>query len=456
MENLLLPIRVSMRHNCHDRFEPMIKHRKNPVFRDEKPWENRVAWPTILYIEELKIFRMWYLSISEGKADEENPLVIDNAIQTNDKFYICLAESYDGIEWRRPEINLIKSDIYPGNNILIENKGKYLDGPSVVFDPYDVPQRKYKMAYYEQDGDSMGVRTMVSGDGMHWSEIGEFPVLPSQDALKFYHDREKNRYYMLLKDRISNRRSRLVSESIDFVNWSEPKEAISPGFGDDDSTNFYDMVAFKEEDALLGLLTVFDASTQISHSELIYSQSGMAFKRFSTRPAVLKPGDLGTWDGGGIYTTGCGPFEYKRKMRYYYYGSSRRHDNYIFADKYEKTMPEGTPLSGFGIAEYDRGRICGQQFLGEGWLETTALKVTGNKLFINAVVPENIKVSITGCGYSSSIKGFETQNCLDISGDSRNIQVKWKSSRDLSSLMGRYVRVRIEGENAIVYGIRFE
>lgn len=452
-EFILHPWRVSMRTNCHDRFEPLIKHIGNPVFEDEKPWEDRTAWPTVLYIKKEKMFKMWYLAIVDGEEADDG-MVIDNAVLKKNKFYICYAESTDGINWNRPPLNIIKKEKYPGNNILIENVGRYVDGPSVTYDPDDSnPNRRYKAAYYEHDGADMGVKTKVSPDGIYWTEVGKFPVLPSQDAMKMYHDTETGKFYMLLKDRILNRRSRLISSSTDFLNWSEPREFLVPNLGDTDATNFYDMCLFKNGDITMAFATVFDASTQFSHSELVLANPEAIAERFPSRPAALRPGDWGAWDGGGIYTSSGPPIEYNGKMRYYYYGSSRRHDCYLFQEKYKKLVGEKVWTS-LGFAEYEKGRLCGQQFLGEGSVETTAMLKSGKKLFIDAVAPEDLKISVTRCGYGSPYDGFSKDDCKPIKGDGV-FEVVW-TGKTLDDIDDKYIRIKAEGKNAIIYGFRFE
>ncbi len=77
---ILYPGRISIRTNCHDRFEPLIKHKGNPIFTGERAWEERTAWPTVLYIPEEKKFKMWYLAIVEGEKDPNEVLVIDNVV----------------------------------------------------------------------------------------------------------------------------------------------------------------------------------------------------------------------------------------------------------------------------------------------------------------------------------------------------------------------------------------
>jgi hypothetical protein len=246
----------------------------------------------------------------------------------------------------------------------------------------------------------------------------------------------------------------LISSSKDFRNWSEPREYLSPNLGDTDTTNFYDMCMFKNGDIFMAFATVFDAATQFSHSELIMADPGFVAERFPARPAVLKPGDYGAWDGGGVYTSSGAPIELNGKMRYYYYGSSRRHDSYLFHEKYKELLGDEISWTGLGFAEYDKGRLCGQQFLGYGSVETTAVRRSGTKLYVDAVTPEDLKISITRCGYSVPYEGFSADDCKPVKGDGV-FEVTW-NGKTLDDIEDDYIRIKAEGKNAIIYGYRFE
>ena len=180
---------------------------------------------------------MWYLAISNDFDERSSSTLIDNIQIKKRKMYICYATSKDGIKWIRPNINKQSTELYGDNNILLENKGKYIDGPSIIYDELANKSERYKMSYYEHLGTLQGVHTLISENGIDWFEVGKFPVVPSQDALKSYFDLNTNTYYLLLKDRISNRRSRLISSSSDFRNWSEPRAVLAPNLGDDLTTN---------------------------------------------------------------------------------------------------------------------------------------------------------------------------------------------------------------------------
>ena len=87
-------------------------------------------------------------------------------------------------------------------------------------------------------------------------------------------------------------------------------------------------------------------------------------------------------------------------------------------------------------------------------LETTAILKSGKKLFIDAVIPEDIKVSIKRCGYGVSYEGFSGDDCTSIKGDGM-LEVIWPG-KTLEDIEDKYIRIQVEGKNAIIYGFRFE
>ncbi|MCK5811404.1 MAG: hypothetical protein KAG94_00770 [Clostridiales bacterium] len=446
---ILLPERISKKNNSHDRFEVLDKLENNKIFESRRSWEGgNVGWPSFFYDKKEKIFKMWYLAISKDFDESSASTIIDNVKIKKRRMFICYATSKNGLIWNRPNLNKQCVKEYGNNNILLENKGKYIDGPSIIYDENANEDARYKMSYFEHMNLEQGVHTLVSKNGIDWIEVGKFPVLPAQDALKSHFDQEKNIYYLFLKDRIDNRRSRLLSSSKDFLNWSEPRAVLSPNLGDTDTTNFYDLFLFPQGDIIMGFLTVFDSSTQISSTELIYADEFMNIKRFTSRPKVLLPGDTNAWDGGGVYTSSGYLYkEEDKKIRYYYYGSSNKHDN-IINNKKTKT--------GFGIANFNDLRLVGQQFLGDGEFCTTSILIKGEKLYINAKTILPLSVAIVSSGYPKSYKGYDYINCKPVIGDKYKHEVIFNDKNDISKFKGKYIKIKVKGNNSIVYGFTIE
>lgn len=221
---LFLPREITERCNCYDRFESLVPYGQNPIIRAEKAWEGTtLGYPCVLYIPEEKLYKCWYLTLAmDDEMGEQPAALIDNSYIWNEHSYICYATSEDGVTWRRPAPDIMLSERFPGNNIVYRDAGFFCGSATVVYDPEDPNRaRLYKLITYDNDGrGNNGIRTMASPDGIHWTQVGLFPVLPSQDTPSFWKNRRTGEYVASLKDRIDGQRARLISFSRDFESWT--------------------------------------------------------------------------------------------------------------------------------------------------------------------------------------------------------------------------------------------
>jgi hypothetical protein len=442
MDMLFLPGEITERFNCCDRIEPLTKHPANPVLVADKAWESSVAYPCVIRDPNSGIFRMWYEAdiIVADKLNPKAPMVDGVAMQY--EMYLCYAESTDGITWTKPALNLMKVDQYGDNNIVHVDSG-FIGGIGTVIDNEDEPdpERRFKLLIYDNDGKGHdGARTAISPDGIHWSFIGEFPVLASQDTPSLWHDRQRNRYVAFLKTRLANKRARMISISEDFITWSEPNILLAPDLADAPTLEFYAQNAFHHCGKDLGLLCRFDLATQRTDLELINAPDGTAWRRLPTRPVVLGPGDMGSWDSGGIYPGTGDPIDVDGVCRLYYGGTNSRHDAYTGGS------------AGIGIASFAQGRLAGQQFVGEGWFQTIPFKCPGGKLTIDTKSHEPITVEIHSTGYGGPVAGFMREECRAVNGDNSKHVVTWNGADSLASLRGQFIQLRIYGSDGLAFG----
>lgn len=98
---------VSKIQNLKRVLQQPVKHAANPLVVQEFPWEKRCieVYGTVLYEPELGKFRMWYLASEHPDAKPE--------------YYMCLAESRDGIRWTKPLIGPVKIQAHAKHNIVI-------------------------------------------------------------------------------------------------------------------------------------------------------------------------------------------------------------------------------------------------------------------------------------------------------------------------------------------------
>jgi hypothetical protein len=445
-----VPDEITMRENCYDRVETLVKYAGNPVLTANKDWEGKAtdwtcaAWPCVVYSKRDRIFKMWYMAITKEDVDNNHgSKIIDNFSITTERSYICYAYSEDGVNWEKPELDIMKKEQYPGNNIVACDSGFFLGCASVIEDENEKdPSRTYKMMLYDNDGKGNdGIRTLVSPDGFNWQDTGGFPVLPSQDTPSLWYDPSEKKYMAFLKERINNRRARMISESTDFKHWTEPRVLLAPDISDVPTLNLYGQSAFRQGGHNFGFLDMYDLSDQKAYTELISGTSAVGWRRLPTKPNVLGHGFDGAWDSGGVYMGLGEPVEVDGKCYCYYSGSSVRHDDGAAGS-----------TTGIGLAMFEKNRLVGHQFEGEGWFESMPVRCLGGKLHINANAKEPLYVELKSCGYGDTIEGFSKGECIPVKGDSSMHSIRWKNNENLDKLKGRYIKIKVFGKNSTVYG----
>jgi hypothetical protein len=454
-QRIFVPGEITQREHCFDRVEPFIKHRGGPVLKPERPWEgNCVAHPTVIYDREAGIMKMWYECIGPPVGSlgvTEQGKVVDNWQVQDKHWYLCYAISEDGLTWDRPALNRIHAEYYPDNNITHIDAGFIGGSGTVMLDRNDPDtDRRYKLLIYDNDGKGGdGARSFVSPDGTEWKPLGPFPVLPSQDAMSCWYDERRKRYVALLKTRLDNLRSRMISVSDDFENWTDPEVMFDAASTDRPTEQFYDQCAFHHCGHDWSLLGKFNLSMQTTDIELTTASLGVAWRRLPTRPAMVRAGDPGAWDCGGVYAPTSGPFEFNGRMHFYYTGTNIRHDSGGFDG-----LAPRERLQGIGVATFTPGRMVGQQFAGNGWFESMPFRCPGGKLLIDANLQFPLTVEVRNVGYGGPFDGYRETDCIAVNGNSQEHTLTWKDRSNLDALAGRYVQLRVYGKNSIVYGFR--
>lgn len=445
MKMLFVPGEIMGREHCFDRIETFVKHPANPVMVPEHFWEGAgVLHPCVLYSEEEKLFKMWYYTcVGEFGKHQAVRALIDNH-EIDGSYFLCYATSLDGLHWERPALGKFMVKGSTANNILLADSGFFLGAKSIVedFDDPD-PNRRYKMLIYDNDGEGRdGARTAVSPNGIDWTFIGSFPVLPSQDGPILWHDRRRGQFVASLKHRIDGRRARMVSVSKDFVTWSPPSVGLAPDLGDSPTLHFYFDSAFHHCGHDFGLLARFEQATQTIDIELTIGRQGTDWQRLPGRPIILSPGDSGAWDSSMVTPGPAEPVTRGTECWIYYGGHNVRHD-------------EADESGGIGVASFTAGRLVGQQFEGDGWFQSLPFLCPGGRLFIDAKAKEPITVEVHGAGYLGVFKGFTWQECRQVQGDLQAHAIGWTDKTSLDELRGQFISLRVYGRNSVVYGASF-
>ena len=91
-----------------------------------------------------------------------------------------------------------------------------------------------------------------------------------------------------------------------------------------------------------------------------------------------------------------------------------------------------------------------------GELLTKPLKFTGSRLDLNFSTSAvgSIRVEIQDAS-GQPIPGFAAADCVEVIGNEVDRTVRWKSRKDVSSLVGKTVRLRFVMKDADLFALRF-
>ena len=199
--------------------------RKESVLLHDAPWEgDSCDYHNFFYDDG--IYRMYYLGLSSSAPE---------------KVVVCYAQSTDGLHWEKPELGICEYNGSAKNNIIVDSPMLFhtqIDNFMVFRDenPSCTPDKKYKaVTRVEKDG-KLGLHSMYSADGIHFSygelltDVGLFDSLNvafwDQHAACYrcycrgFHEVGNAGVSDSSEDNIRDIR---YMESPDFIHWTAPK-----------------------------------------------------------------------------------------------------------------------------------------------------------------------------------------------------------------------------------------
>jgi len=277
------------------------KDRRNPLFKEDKPWEPRFdnLYANVIYDEQEKLYKCWYSPFivdrsAKGMTAEERA---SKPYESPDGREMggCYAVSEDGIRWRKPKLGIVEFDGSKKNNIVL--RGPH--GAGIFKDPREPdPAKRYKVLFKRDEGDN---RTSIafSADGLHWSQ----PIRLQTDARG---DTHCNAFWApalgkyVAFARLKRDGLRLVAriESPDFVQWTKA-QVVLEGFREDLQT--YSMPAFPYAGVYIGLPAIFNRKTDRAHTELAWSPDSVKWHRICPGTALIPNSEeKGAYDWGTV------------------------------------------------------------------------------------------------------------------------------------------------------------
>ena len=433
---------TDMTRSCH----LAEKYEGNPILKPEARLEtnrprNSIACPKdggVWWDPAEKIFKMWYEA---------------GWIHT-----ICYATSKDGLDWDRPEL-----DIEPGTNRVLPKQYK-CDSWNVVPD-YDTdnPQQKYKI--FVMPGGTGPAMSMVSADGVHWSDPVATGITGDRSSM-FYNPFRKKWVYSLRDS--WRQRSRRYWEHDDFLagaKWEAGQPVIwcaadnqdppDPEIGQPAQLYNQDAVAY--ESIMLGIFEIHlgppnDVCSElglpkITELNLAYSRDGFHWYRPDRRP-FIRAERRDVWDRGYVQPVGGICTIHGDKLWFYYSGFQgnveRKSQHFLSDGMYDRGSTGVAFMRRDGFVSMD----CKEK---PGELLTRLVRFSGRCLFVNADVDGGeLRVEIVDES-GKPIGPFTLENCRPLSSDSTIRQVTWKGDGDLSSLKNKPVRFRFRMASGSLY-----
>jgi hypothetical protein len=468
---------VSKISNLQRKLHQPIKYPENPILRPQHPWENLIVqtrnapfWDPVE-----NVWKLFYMAFALYKSQN---------VHTS-----CYAISRDGIQWEKPALNLVEWQGSKKNNLLTRYESEDSFLYHVLYDPRDVPARRYKGLF-----GVLNRQPAVSPDGYRWTLLS-VPSIPSQDESQLNYDELSNQFIATVKHEGPYGRSVYLAVSKDFDQWTKPEMIFHADGRDQElgrdriaqrltdprffpltinkpdayNTDIYNMPVFSYEGLYLGMPMKFNQSgpTPIGnqdgfhHIELVSSRDLRRWSRVADR-AIFIPN---SYAGPGVYDTGSIVPPTRAILRdhelwFYYSGIKWR-----FHPDNVKTLSNGTKthvsIPDSGAVLLAKLRLDGFVSLDadelEGSLVTRPMTVHGKRLYVNVDAPGGeVRAEILDQQSKSLITPFSKDNCIPVRGNQLKVELRWQGESDLSKLEKQTIRLRFSLKKASLYAFWVE
>ncbi len=424
------------------------------LITSEHPWESATLnWFSVL--QDGGKFRMWY----ECYDVEGWPTADDTSF--------CYAESADGIHWTKPKLGLVSYQGNSDNNILFRQVGvdKYrsrVHGSCVFIDPSAPANERYKcvsQGLFQGIGERpYYVAGMTSPDGLQWNRLPQPICLVFADSqYSAFWDESKQLYSLF--GRTSGRGGRAVGHSTSPRFDSFPlltSECVLQAEPDDPPHCDLYNPACQSYPGVTGLYLMFPSFFR--HQEdtldvrLSVSRDGEHWTSPDHSHSFLPLGQTGEFDSGSLYMGNGACQLVGDELSFYYSGSPLKHEE---VDLPQLSNPKNRRVISRAVAPRDR-LVSVTPRKSAGHIVTPPLQFTGQRLAINAVAGPGGHVRVGLLDKDGvPIPGFGVADCEPLTGNTLEGTITWSAGSDLSTLSNRSIQLRIELQNADLFGLQF-
>lgn len=453
------------------------------VLRTDAPWEgNACGYPSVFY--DGSTYRMYYHGghyRHGGKPAETRP---------EHPWFLCCAESDDGIHWRRPELGLFAFDGSTKNNIVLtpESVAAIQGDPAHTAVFYDAnpncpADARYKCVIV---GKPHGLYLLVSADGVRFRVAADKPWVTDgafdSENLAFWDPvrQEYRAYWRYFTAGVANGtvwnpegiRGIRTATSKDFQTWTGQADLTYEDSPDQHLYTNQILPYYRAPHLFMGFPMRY---TDRGWSEPMKDLPGLEEREARAKASPR----YGTAITDGLFMTSRDGARFRRWNEAFLRPGPRQKgswvygDNLIFWGMIETASSLGdapNELSIFASEDYWQGgsvsfrrltlRIDGFVSLWAsargGEMVTKPLVFDGGALTLNASTSGagSIQVEIQDDA-GQPIPGYALADCPEIFGDSLSLAVRWQGGGDVRPLAGRAVRLRFVLKDADLYAFQF-
>jgi len=431
------------------------------VLVHDAPWEGTgCGYHTIF--RDGDIVRLYYIA---GQLTNE-----DGTQMGGRPFVACYAESRDGLRWVKPELGLVEFNGNKNNNIICSEPGLDNFTPFKDARPDCPPAERYKAV----SGGSGGLVAYRSADGIHWSRLGDKPIITQgtfdTQNVAFW-DPLRKQYWCYLRDLHDGTRDIRVSTSVDFRVWTTPVRLSYSDAPDEPLyTNQVQLYA-RAPHLFLGFPT--------RYNERAGSPGLAALPDWEHRQKRMKLSSrYGTAVTDGQFMTSRDGRTFHRWDEAFIRPGPERKHNWLYGDGYQglgvletpASDPDAPPELSLYVAEdsWKRAvRLRRYTLRVDGFVALHARRTPGElvtKPLVFAGKRLRLNFATSASGYlraelkdaaGQPLPGFTLADSDEVFGDALERTVTWKGQADVSSLAGRPVRLRLVMSEADLFSLRF-
>jgi hypothetical protein len=456
------------------------------ALRTDRSWEgNMSTYFTVLDTGEL--YRLYYIGFAielsemrerdEGTSAEPHPM------------WVCVAESENGMDWRRPELGIVEHASSGANNIVWSGAGEKQHGvhgfaPFRDTNPNCRADERFKALGADRKAFAGHLYAMVSADGLRWRLHQDEPVMldgrdgsfDSQNTA--FWDSVAGCYRAYVRDfsggppGAGGIRAIKTAVSRDFRNWTDIEWLEYPGSPPEELYTNQVTPYYRAPHIYLGFPS--------RYVQRPWSPTIEALPERASREALsAREERYGTALTDGLFMASRDGRTFYRRPEVFLRPGPQLEHRWFYGDNYQcwglietpSALP-GAPdeLSFFvresrwrgnsvDIRRYSLrkdGFVSVHADLSGGELITPELRFTGEVLEMNFATSAagSIRVELQD-PEGKPVRGFSADDCYEQVGDELDRTVFWKGGSSVVRLAGRGVRLRFLLKDADLYSIRF-